>query len=246
MAAAEGAIEVADLVHDHGRGDGVVRALDGMSMRVVPGELVAVVGPSGCGKSTMLRILAGLVTPTGGEASVGGRAAYMPQSDSLLPWRRTVDNAVLGAVIRGVPRAEARARARDLLDDFGLAGFERSWPWQLSGGMRQRLALLRAFLTPADVMLLDEPFGALDAITRRRFQGWFEKVWLDDRRSVVLVTHDVEEALLLADRVVVMSARPGRVIAGVDSPFERPRGSDLVSTSAFVARKATLLRALDL
>jgi ABC-type nitrate/sulfonate/bicarbonate transport system ATPase subunit len=244
--AAEGAIVVTDLVHDHGRGDGAVRALDGMSLRVEPGELVAVVGPSGCGKSTMLRILAGLVTPTSGEASVGGRAAYMPQRDALLPWRRTVDNAVLGAVIGGLPRAEARERARGLLDDFGLAGFERSWPWQLSGGMRQRLALLRTFLTPADVMLLDEPFGALDAITRRRFQGWFETVWLDDRRSVVLVTHDVEEALLLADRVVVMSTRPGRVVAEVDSPFDRPRASDLVTAPDFVSRKATLLHALDL
>jgi ABC-type nitrate/sulfonate/bicarbonate transport system ATPase subunit len=239
------AIEVGHLVHDHGRGDGAVRALDGASLMVDDGELVAVVGPSGCGKSTLLRVLAGLVAPTAGEVAVAGRTAYMPQSDALLPWRRTIDNAVLGAVIGGVRPADARARAAALLDDFGLAGFERSWPWQLSGGMRQRLALLRTFLTPAEALLLDEPFGALDAITRRRFQGWLEGVWLADRRPVLLVTHDVEEALLLADRVLVMSARPGRIVAEVDCPFERPRPSALVTSPAFVERKARLLTALD-
>jgi ABC-type nitrate/sulfonate/bicarbonate transport system ATPase subunit len=239
------AIEVEALVHDHGRGPTAVRALDGTTLRVGVGEFVGVVGPSGCGKSTLLRILAGLLTPTEGRAEVDGRAAYMPQRDALLPWRRSVDNATLGAVIGGVPRRDAEARAAALLDDFGLAGFERSWPSQLSGGMRQRLALLRTFLTPSEVLLLDEPFGALDAITRRRFQGWLEEVWLADRRAVAFVTHDVEEALVLADRVLVMSPRPGRIVAEVDCPFPRPRPPGLVTDPTLVARKAALLDALD-
>lgn len=239
------AVEVDRLVHDHGRGPAAVRALDGASLRVEAGEFVGIVGPSGCGKSTLLRILAGLLTPTAGVARVDGRAAYMPQRDALLPWRRTIDNAVIGAVIGGVRRSEAEARAVGLLDDFGLAGFERSWPSQLSGGMRQRLALLRTFLTPADALLLDEPLGALDAITRRRFQGWLEGVWLADRRAVAFVTHDVEEALVLSDRVLVMSPRPGRVVAEVDCPFGRPRRPDLVMSPELVARKARLLAALE-
>ena len=239
------AIEVDDLVHVHGRGPTAVTALDGTSVTVEHGEFVGIVGPSGCGKSTLLRILAGLLTPTAGVARVDGRAAYMPQRDALLPWRRTIDNAVLGAVIGGVRRRDARARAARLLDDFGLAGFERSWPSQLSGGMRQRLALLRTFLTPADALLLDEPFGALDAITRRRFQAWLEGVWLADRRAVAFVTHDVEEALMLSDRILVMSSRPGRVIAEIDCPFERPRPATLITSPELVTRKTKLLAALD-
>ncbi|MGY6501806.1 MAG: ABC transporter ATP-binding protein [Acidimicrobiales bacterium] len=240
------AVVVRDLVHDHGRGPTAVRALDGTTFTVAPGELVAIVGPSGCGKSTLLRVLAGLVTPTSGEATTAGRTAYMPQNHALLPWRRTLDNATLGAVIAGTPRATARARAQQLLDQFGLAGFERSWPWQLSGGMKQRLALLRAFLTPSEVLLLDEPFGSLDAITRRRFQSWFETVWTDDARTTLLVTHDVEEALLLADRVLVMSARPGRVVVEVPATFPRPRSPRSVTDPEFVSMKDRLLTALDL
>jgi putative hydroxymethylpyrimidine transport system ATP-binding protein len=235
---------VRDLVHDHGREPRAVRALDGVSFEVRPGELVAVLGPSGCGKSTLLRILAGLIEPTAGTVDVEGRVAYMSQRDALLPWRRSVGNATLGAVLGGVDRRDAERRASALFDTFGLAGFERSWPWQLSGGMRQRLALLRTFLTPADTLLLDEPFGALDAITRRQFQQWFEKVWIGDPRSVVLVTHDLEEALLLADRVVVMSSRPGRIVEEVAAGFGRPRDPTLVLTEPFVRAKGALWAAL--
>jgi putative hydroxymethylpyrimidine transport system ATP-binding protein len=238
------AVVVSDVVHDHGREPRTVRALDGVSFEVHPGELVAVLGPSGCGKSTLLRILAGLIEPTAGAVDVEGRIAYMSQRDALLPWRRTMGNATLGAVLGGVDRRDAERRASALFDSFGLAGFERSWPWQLSGGMRQRLALLRTFLSPSDALLLDEPFGALDAITRRQFQQWFEMVWIGDRRSVVLVTHDLEEALLLADRVLVMSSRPGRIVEEVISGFERPRDPTLVLTEPFVEAKATLLAAL--
>ncbi len=230
-----------------------VMALDGVDLQVPAGAFVSVVGPSGCGKSTLLRILAGLLLPTGGEALVWGEnaigrpglAAYMPQKDLLLPWRRTLANASLGAEIAGVPRREARKRAAELLDVFGLSGFESAWPGQLSGGMRQRLALLRTFLIPADVMLLDEPFGALDAITRRQMHQWLQDVLGRDRRTVLLVTHDVEEALVLSDEVHVMTPRPGRLAAEVQVPFERPRPPTIVTSAGFVARKAELLAALD-
>lgn len=245
-------IQVTDLRH---RFDGArsVEVLAGVDLDVAAGAFISVVGPSGCGKSTLLRILAGLVTPTSGTAGIGGRsvigrpgpAAYMPQKDNLLPWRRALANATLGAEIAGVSRADAAARAVPLLERFGLQGFERSWPSQLSGGMRQRLALLRTFLMDRSVLLLDEPFGALDAITRRQMYAWLQGIWLADRRTVLFVTHDVEEALYLSDRVVILSPRPGRVVAtlAVDAP--RPRSPDLVTDPAFVARKAELLAALD-
>ena len=239
------AIEVAGLHHRYTGPDGAFPVLDGLDLSVDEGAFVSVVGPSGCGKSTLLRLLAGLEAPAQGRVQVFGRAAYMPQRDALLPWRRVLDNAVLGAEVRGVPVADARRDAEALIERFGLAGFERAWPSQLSGGMRQRLALLRTFLTPAEALLLDEPFGALDAITRRQFQQWLEQVWTADGRTVLFVTHDVEEALVLSDRVVVLSARPGRVVTTVDCPWPRPRPTDLVTRADVVARKAELLRALD-
>jgi len=198
-------------------------------------------------------VLAGLLIPTDGSARIDGMdarghpglAAFMPQRDLLLPWRKAVGNAILGAEIAGVPRREARARAAELFERFGLAGFEEAWPSQLSGGMRQRLALLRTFLLPMGVLLLDEPFGALDAITRREMHLWLQEVWARDQRTVLFITHDVEEALLLSDRVHVMSARPGRLIESVDVPFPRPRGNRTVAEPEFVALKARLLDGLD-
>jgi ABC-type nitrate/sulfonate/bicarbonate transport system ATPase subunit len=230
-----------------------VPVLDGVSLSV-PGEaFVSLVGPSGCGKSTLLRVLAGLLVPDEGTATVDGEdaagrpglVAYMPQKDLLFPWRRALANATLGAEVAGVAKGEAQARARELLPLFGLEGFERAWPNQLSGGMRQRLALLRTFLTPRRTLLLDEPFGALDAITRREMQAWLQDVWQRDRRTVLFVTHDVEEALLLSDTVAVMSPRPGRIVARVAVPFARPRPPGLVVEPEFVALKSELLAALQ-
>ena len=244
-------VEVRRLVHSF-PAEPPLDVLAGVDLDVAPGSFVSIVGPSGCGKSTLLRVLAGLVTPTAGTAAIDGvsvigrpgAAAYMPQKDNLLPWRRALANATLGAEIGGVQRADAQARARALFEPFGLAGFERSWPSQLSGGMRQRLALLRTFLFDRPVLLLDEPFGALDAITRRRMYAWLQDVWLNDRRTVIFVTHDVEEALYLSDRVVVVSPRPGRVVSDLPVELARPRPAGLVSDAAFVARKAELLDAL--
>ena len=233
-------------------GDPPVEAVAAASLEVERGAFVSLLGPSGCGKSTLLRVLAGLVEPTEGAATIEGQstvghpglAAFMPQRDLLLPWRRVEANAILGAEIAGVPSAEARDRARALYEQFGLEGFERSWPGQLSGGMRQRLALLRTFLMPRDTLLLDEPFGALDAMTRRDMQEWLEGVWARDGRTVLLVTHDIDEALLLSDAVYVMSPRPGRITARIDVDLDRPRRAADVTSARFVALKAQVLEAL--
>lgn len=227
-------------------------ALENVSMTVGEGELAAVIGPSGCGKSTVLKALAGLLPPSAGRVAIGGHdvagrpghAAYMPQGSALLPWRRVRDNATLGAEVAGVDRALARERADGLFARFGLDGFEDAWPSQLSGGMRQRLALLRTFLTPRPVLLLDEPLGALDAITRRSMHGWLHDVWRNDGRTVLLVTHDVEEALILADSVHVMSPRPGRIVARFEVALARPRSAATMD-SEFIDLKARVLDALE-
>src|SRR5207302_11425478 len=182
------------------------------------------VGPSGCGKSTLFNILAGLVEPTSGRVLLDGnppdnllgRFDYMPQKDLLMPWRTVLNNTTLGLEIAGVSRRAARERALEAFPRFGLTGFEDAWPMSLSGGMRQRAALLRTFLAGRDVMLLDEPFGALDAITRADMQEWLLGVWHSFERTIVLVTHDVDEAIFLADRVYVMSPRPGTMRAVLD------------------------------
>jgi ABC-type nitrate/sulfonate/bicarbonate transport system ATPase subunit len=245
------ALDVEDVSHTFA-GPPAVAVLDGLSLGVDAGRFVSLVGPSGCGKSTLLRILAGLLEPASGAARVKGRStigrpglvAYMPQRDLLLPWRRALDNAVLGADVAG-SGAEARSRARRWFEHFGLGGFEDAWPSQLSGGMRQRLALLRTFLFDRDVVLLDEPFGALDAITRREMQGWLQELCAEERRTVLFVTHDVEEALFLSDTVHVLSSRPGRLVESFRVGFDRPRPRDLITNPAFVRLKGRLLAALD-
>ena len=228
-------------------------ALAGASLDAREGGFTALIGPSGCGKSTILKALAGLLRPSQGRVLIGGeevsgqpgRVAYMPQGSALLPWRRVRDNATLGAEVSGLSRQQARQRAEPLFERFGLAGFEDSWPSQLSGGMRQRLALLRTFLIPKPVLLLDEPLGALDAITRRSMQGWLQDVWQTDGRTVLLVTHDVEEALILADVIYVMSARPGRVVERVEVALPRPRTTQDTTTATFMGLKAHILAALE-
>jgi NitT/TauT family transport system ATP-binding protein len=201
---------------------GAVQALAGVSLRADPGEIVTVVGPSGCGKTTLLELICGLQRPDEG-AVVSAPAALMPQRDLLLPWLSAVDNAALALRARGVGREEARSAAAPWLERFGLAGFERTRPAQLSGGMRQRVSFLRSLLAGKPVLALDEPFAALDAMTRAEMQSWLAHVLATEPRTVVLVTHDVEEAVVLGDRVVVMSPRPGRVVGEVPVPVARPR-----------------------
>lgn len=208
-----------------------VSALEGVEMNIDPGEFVSIVGPSGCGKSTLFNLLAGLDRPSGGRILLDGQPAdkllgeigYMPQADLLMPWRTVLDNTALGLQLNGVGRREARDRALEEFPRFGLSGFEQVWPSQISGGMKQRAALLRTFLAGREVMLLDEPFGALDALTRQEMQQWLLRIWHEDRKTILFVTHDVEEALFLSDRVYVMSGRPGRIELCVDVELERPR-----------------------
>jgi ABC-type nitrate/sulfonate/bicarbonate transport system ATPase subunit len=203
------------------RGD-PLPALAGVSLRAAAGELLAVVGPSGCGKTTLLELICGLQRPDGGRIE-SAPAALMPQRDLLLPWLNAVDNAALALRIAGLGRARARHRAAALFAELGLAGFEHSHPGELSGGMRQRVAFLRTLLSGKPVLCLDEPFGALDAITRAEMQEWLTRALAREPRTVVLVTHDVEEAIVLADRVAVLSPRPGRVIAELEVALPRPR-----------------------
>jgi putative hydroxymethylpyrimidine transport system ATP-binding protein len=211
---------------------GHVSALTGVDLRVASHEILAVVGPSGCGKSTLLELVAGLQEPDEGTVRVLGAkraadrraaCAYMPQRDLLLPWRDALGNAALALECQGVARAEARRRAKPLFERFGLSEFERSRPAALSGGMRQRVAFLRTLLPGRPVLLLDEPFGALDAITRTDLQEWLAGMLAVEPRTVLLVTHDVEEAAFLADRVVVLSPRPGRPVAEFEVDLPRPR-----------------------
>jgi ABC-type nitrate/sulfonate/bicarbonate transport system ATPase subunit len=204
---------------------GAVEALRGVSLRVAPGEIVALVGPSGCGKSTLLELVCGLQRPDAGTVRAGA-AALMPQRDALLPWLSALDNAGLALRVAGVSRARARALAHEHFAAFGLEGFERARPAALSGGMRQRVAFLRTLLAGRPVLCLDEPFGALDALTRLQMQRWLAGALEREPRTVLLVTHDVEEAVLLADRVALLSPRPGRVVEVLDVGLARPRERD--------------------
>jgi NitT/TauT family transport system ATP-binding protein len=204
------------------RRGGEVVALRGMDLVAAPGEIVCVVGPSGCGKSTLLELICGLQRPDAGSVEADP-AVLMPQRDLLLPWARALDNAALALRVRGATRAAARAAAAPWFDRFGLAGFERARPAALSGGMRQRIAFLRTLLAGKPVLALDEPFAALDALTRQEMQGWLAHALEAEPRTVVLVTHDVEEAIVLGDRVVVMSRRPGRAVADLAVDLPRPR-----------------------
>jgi len=232
---------------------GGVEALADVTLELGEGELVSIVGPSGCGKSTLLHLLAGLAEPTGGRILLDGREpaggllgriALMPQRDLLMEWRTTLENATLGLELAGVGRAQARARALAQFDRFGLRGFEHRRPSALSGGMRQRAALLRTFLAGREVLLLDEPFAALDALTREAMREWLLGVWEADRTSILLVTHDVEEAVFLSDRVYVMSGRPARVRDVVEVDLPRPRALELTATPAFAALRERLLAPL--
>jgi NitT/TauT family transport system ATP-binding protein len=237
-----------------GHAFGALRVIERLDLAVEPGQVLGIVGPSGCGKSTLLELVGGLRAIDAGAVEVGGagpaserlgRCAYMPQRDLLLPWLTAIDNASLALRNRGASRAEARRAAHPLFERFGLAGFERSRPGELSGGMRQRIAFLRTLLAGKPVLLLDEPFASLDAITRAEMQEWLAEALVAESRTAILVTHDVEEALYLSDRVAVLSARPASVVAELHSPSPRalPR-SATVTSPAFTAWRERALATL--
>ena len=228
--------------------------LESVNVVANSGEYISIIGPSRCGKSTLLNIIAGLDDADGGMVEMEsdassvrlGRIGYMQQKDLLLPWRSVIDNTILGLELHGHTKKEARQRAFDLVEIFGLKGFEHQYPQALSGGMRQRAAFLRTMLINQDVILLDEPFGALDALTRVQMQEWLLRVWESLNKTIVLITHDVDEALLLSDRIYLMTARPGRAALALDVNLPRPRRYDMVTTQAFSELKARLMTPLRL
>ncbi len=244
------AVSVRGLRHAYGE----LPTIERVDLDVPAHGVLGLVGPSGCGKSTLLELIAGLQEPSGGEVALGkgldpaarlARCAFMPQRDLLLPWLSAIDNAALALRNRGVRRGAARREAGQLFERFGLAGFERSSPAELSGGMRQRVAFLRTLVAGKPVLALDEPFASLDAITRAEMQQWLAAALDADPRTVVLVTHDVEEALYLCDRIAVLSARPARIVAEMSAPAPRAAGRDeAVTDPEFVAVRERALHAL--
>ncbi len=231
---------------------GTFRAVAPLDLAIETGRFVSLVGPSGCGKSTLFNVIAGLLQPTEGRVLIDdedatgtiGRVGYMLQKDLLLPWRTVLDNVILGMEIQGKPLKQARERALPLLRKYGLAGFEHLYPNSLSGGMRQRAALLRTLLFDTDVILLDEPFGALDAQTKSQMQEWLMQLWSDFRKTVVFVTHDVDEAIYLSDEIHVMGTRPGRILETIQIPIARPRPRAVTLSPDFTAIKERCLQLL--
>ena len=232
---------------------GSLEVLRDISLHVAEGEFVSVLGPSGAGKTTIFNLLTGAEQPQKGTILFDGESltkasnafAFMPQRDALMPWRRMIDNATLGLEVQGMSRKDARKLAEPLFEEFGLAGFEQAYPAELSGGMRQRAALLRTVVQQRKMLLLDEPFGALDALTRASMQHWLESMWQSHRWTALLITHDVREAVYLSDRIYVLSARPSRVVHEVTVDLPRPRRDSMHKTAL---EKAAALEAgiLDL
>jgi ABC-type nitrate/sulfonate/bicarbonate transport system ATPase subunit len=223
---------------------GDVVAADGVSLEARPGEVCALLGPSGCGKTTLLSMIAGLLAPDSGSIAIGGerpapgRAGYMFQKDLLFPWLRLADNVALPLTSRGVRASEARKRALEHFEAFGLAGFERAWPKELSGGMRQRAALLRTLLASSDLVLMDEPFGALDAITRTELRAWLSARLSEAGATAILVTHDVAEAVELADRIYVLTPRPARVSGAVENARKSPSSRERIAAEVVALLEA--------
>ena len=224
-------IEVREISKWYGDGDDRIHVLDGISLDVGVEEFVCILGPSGCGKTTLLKMMDGLVEPSDGEIKIGGtrvtgptdEAALVFQAFELFPWRTTLDNIALGLEIRGVDKEERHARAREWVDRVGLEGFETAYPAELSGGMQQRVGLARALAVDPEVLLMDEPFGALDAQTKDRMQTQLLQLWSEERKTVVFVTHDIREAIFLADRVYLMGPKPSNIITELSVDFDRPR-----------------------
>jgi NitT/TauT family transport system ATP-binding protein len=232
---------------------GELGALDDVSCKVHRGEFVCVVGPSGCGKSTLLRVLGGLLAPTSGQVYLRGKPLKGPSGDvgivfqksNLMPWRTALHNITLPLEIQGLPASLARRRAADLIRLVGLEGFEQNYPHELSGGMAQRVAIARALIHDPEILLLDEPFGSLDALTRERMNLELLRIWQTHRKTVVMVTHNIQEAIFLADRVTVMTPRPGQITASLPVTLPRPRSQDLIYSAAFTELARLIREAID-
>lgn len=244
-----GSISIRDVAIHFGKGNGRVEALSNFNLEIAGGEFVALLGPSGCGKSSLLNAIAGFHAATRGDILLDGKAVKAPGADrgmvfqhhSLFPWKTVKENVAFGPKMRGIARNEREVETQEFLKQVGLTGFERHYPAQLSGGMQQRVGIARVLINRPKVMLMDEPFGALDAQTRLLMQELLLDVWEKFRTTVVFVTHDIDEALLLADRIVVMTSRPGKIKEIIPVPFERPRRSSLVTTPEFAQLKRSCL-----
>lgn len=239
----EPALQVRDLEVIFSDASGVVHALSDLSFDLAPNGFMSIIGPSGCGKSTLLRVLAGLVPPTRGFFHFDKdhpRVGMVFQKANLMPWRRVIDNIILPLEMRGLPREEILSRARDLIQLVGLEGFEQAYPQDLSGGMAQRVAIARALMQDPDVLLLDEPFGALDALTRERMGDELLQIWQARRKTVLMVTHSIPEAIYLSDRVLVLSPRPGRLILEKTIQLPRPRKPEIRYDPEFSALTHTI------
>lgn len=251
-ASTPGRVRVDGLSIHLGHGRDAFEAVQSLSFSIEPGEFVCVLGPSGCGKSTLLGALAGHLTPSGGRLDVDGGSVEGPspergmvfQHHTLLPWRRVRDNVAFGLKMRGVPRAERHRQADEMLQLVGLSGFANRWPSQLSGGMQQRVEIACVLINQPRLLLMDEPFGALDAQTRMMMQELLLDIWTRLRTSVLFITHDIDEALFLADRILVMSPRPGRILEDIRLDFPRPRHAELLTSPEFSRLKRHCLELL--
>jgi len=227
-----------------------VEVIKGLDLHIKKGEFISIIGPSGCGKSTLFKIITGLLTEYSGSVKIDGSVlkkkviSYLPQKDLLLPWKTLYDNTTIPLEISGVKKEKWEGIIDPLMEEFGLLGFENRYPHELSGGMRQRGGLLRSFLIDSDLMLLDEPFGALDAMTRSSMQDWLLEIWKKHNHSILFITHDIEEAVYLSDRVYIMSARPGRFLDELEIKFSRPRKKEIVLSQKFLEYKGRILEKL--
>ena len=239
-------LEIRNLTQTFAQKDTQLQVLDNLNFSVDAGQFVALLGPSGCGKSTLFNIISGLLTPDTGEIYLNGEHisgntgdfAYMQQKDLLLPWRTVLKNVLIGPEIHDEPLGTTKTEAQQRLTQLGLGGFENSYPMQLSGGMRQRVALARTLLFRKEILLLDEPFGALDAMTRTVMQSILLDIWYEDKQTVLLITHDIEEALLLADKIYLLTARPATLKAEIPVALPRPR--DITDTALIHLKKELL------
>ena len=246
-------IALARVAKDYGRGKSAIPAVESITIDIARGEFLSILGPSGCGKSTLLMMIAGLVQPTGGTIEVEQRRVTKPltdigiafQQDLLFDWRTVLGNVMVQADMRGLDRNTARQKAKTLLERVGLKGFENRHPWELSGGMRQRVAICRALLHGASILLMDEPFGALDALTREHMNMHLQNLWIADRPTAVMVTHSIPEAVFLSDRVIVLSPRPARFVYELAIELPRPRTPSMRDSSEFVRFQRKLREAIE-
>jgi ABC-type nitrate/sulfonate/bicarbonate transport system ATPase subunit len=245
-------MELKHISHTFEESGKIDAVLKDISLTVNEGEFVSIIGPSGCGKSTLFHMIGGLIKPSSGQVWLGGKdvtgerglISYMPQNHALFPWRTIEENVILAQEVAGMPTKPALEQARLWLKKVGLGGYEWAYPHVLSGGMQQRVAFLRALLSPQEFMCLDEPFAALDALTRMDMQRWLLSIWEENKRSVLFVTHNIEEALLLSDRIYLLSNKPTTIIEEIIVPFQRPRREEIQSSPVFQSLKLQIYEAM--